>query len=118
MNVAPATPQQVNMFKAGAAARFTERGVPADMADALFNQKMGNVAQELGLPAQEASAPTLSPKAAALVTVMKRGMCGKDHKGKKSYPGDEPMKKGATTLSKRAAALVTAFKQGKGVLSV
>lgn len=44
-----ATPQEIALFKAGAAARYAERGIPADKAEALFEAYMAKTAEALGL---------------------------------------------------------------------
>lgn len=43
-----ATPEEIAMFKAGAAARYAERGIPADKAEALFEAHMSKTAEALG----------------------------------------------------------------------
>ena len=49
MDIKQATPNQIASFKVGAAARFQELGVPADVANELFAFEMAKVASELGV---------------------------------------------------------------------
>jgi hypothetical protein len=49
MQAVQATPEQIGMFKAGAAQRYQERGVPADVAEQLFENHLAKQATQLGL---------------------------------------------------------------------
>ena len=48
-HIPPATPEQIAMFKQGAAARYLERKVQPDTAERLFTTHMDKVAQEFGI---------------------------------------------------------------------
>jgi len=54
MEVIPATTAQIAQFKVAAARRYKEHGVPAKMAETLFDRQLKKAAAELGM---EANAP-------------------------------------------------------------
>lgn len=58
-----ATPEQIQLFKQGAAERYRELGITPGDADVLFNTHMAKVAKELGVaplsPAAEKFAAAL-----------------------------------------------------------
>jgi hypothetical protein len=56
MEITPATAEDIATFKRAAAARYQELGVPADVADRLFERQMAKTASELGLVEDKAAA--------------------------------------------------------------
>jgi hypothetical protein len=62
MELLPATPEDIAIFKQAVAARYLQRGVPAKMASALFNRHMLKVAADLGIKTSNVmSAPVAGP---------------------------------------------------------
>ena len=68
----PATAEEIEMFKAGAAARYAEKGVAPDKAKALFESHMSKAAEALGL-----TAPTPSATAVKIAAAIKAGITSK-----------------------------------------
>ena len=85
MELVPATPDQILKVKRAAAARFKEKGIDPQVADALFNAQLAKVAEELGFSldtpdtgdtaeTKEAAAKvnTLADKMAAALSVTRK----------------------------------------------
>ena len=63
----PATPEQIAIFKQGAAARYLELGIAPEVANKLFDTHMAKVAKELGI-----MTPGATKFASALLQALKR----------------------------------------------
>lgn len=108
MEIMPATQEEIAEFKAAAAARYAEAGVPPKVADQLFNVQMAKVAAELDLK------PTVNPEkvekiASALAQVLnvKRAQAGP-----LAMSGVDKTKAGLSAAGKSLAAPFKAVGQG------
>lgn len=53
MEITPATPEQIDRFKVGAATRYRELGIPPKLANALFDIHLAGLARQLGMEASK-----------------------------------------------------------------
>jgi len=65
MEIKAATQEQIAIFKKAAAARYAERNIPADTAEALFEATMGKLATSLGIDVDKVQKPEKIEKLAS-----------------------------------------------------
>jgi hypothetical protein len=69
MEIAPATEEQIAVFKKAAAAEYAKHKVPPAVADQLFNAYMAKLAVDLGI-----AAPPLTKRADAVATEIAKAL--------------------------------------------
>ncbi len=69
MDIKAATVDQIAIFKSAAARRYLERGIDPKLADQLFNAKMADIGQQMGVVQSPARERVAEKIAAAIRTV-------------------------------------------------
>lgn len=70
MNIPEATPEQIEAFEKGAAARYAELGVPTELAQALYAQQMNKEAAQMGMTPPKPEPEKVTKIASELAQVM------------------------------------------------